>query len=61
MEKEIEEIIKKNLPEQVGQVLKERLSKADKDELELIKYKQFYDTECDKARKLKEQFKYEIC
>lgn len=31
MEKEIEEIIKKNLPAQVGEILKERLEKADGD------------------------------
>lgn len=43
MEKEIEEIIKKNLPEQVGEVLKERLLKADEDALELVKYKRFYE------------------
>jgi hypothetical protein len=32
MKKEINEIIEKNLPAQVGQVLRERLEKADKDE-----------------------------
>ena len=36
MEKEIEEMIKKNLPAQVGDTLKKRLEKADKDEQIII-------------------------
>lgn len=43
MEKEIEEIIRKNLPEHVGEVLKKRLADADRDALELVKYKQFFE------------------
>jgi hypothetical protein len=51
MEKEIEEIIKKNLPEHVGEVLKKRLTEADNDAFDLVKYKQFYEDTKDSLAK----------
>lgn len=39
LEKEFKEIIKKNLPQHVGEALKERLEQADKDAIDIVAYK----------------------
>ncbi len=47
---EIQEILKKNLPQQVGEVLQSRLKQADSDASELVKHKG-YVTDRDEAIK----------
>lgn len=51
MTDEINEIIKKNLPAQVGELLKQRLDQAESDAKELIRYKQ---ADTDKAKIIRE-------
>jgi len=51
-EKEIQEIIKKNLPAHVGDVLKQRLLQADEDAIKLVALGKSYDAMAEREKSL---------
>lgn len=55
LEKELQESIKKNLPQQVGEVLKTRLEQADKDSTEVKRLKEMLDKYADDKIGLEKQ------
>jgi len=55
LEKELQESIKKNLPQQVGEVLKQRLEQADKDANEVKRLKELLDKYADDKIGLEKQ------